>query len=74
MVTCPTVVAHLIERAGYNLVYPDNLSTLCCGMAFSSKGFKEQGDRKLRELETALLDGLRRRKVSGSHGYRARAS
>jgi D-lactate dehydrogenase len=54
-----TVVAHLIERAGYTLVFPANLSKLCCGMAFSSKGFKVHGDRKSRELETALREASR---------------
>jgi D-lactate dehydrogenase len=45
----------LLRKAGYRVVFPDRLSSLCCGMAFDSKGFKEQGERKSRELEGELL-------------------
>jgi D-lactate dehydrogenase len=49
------VTEGLLEKAGYNVLYPDNHSNLCCGMAFDSKGFKHQGMRKAKELEAALL-------------------
>jgi len=49
------VTANLLRKAGYETIYPDNLINLCCGMAFDSKGFKEQGMDKLRELEQVLL-------------------
>ncbi len=45
----------LLIRAGYTIIYPEHLDSLCCGMAFSSKGFKEEGTRKLQELELALF-------------------
>jgi D-lactate dehydrogenase len=45
----------LLTKAGYEIIYPKNMNNLCCGMAFSSKGFKEQGDQKAKELEQALL-------------------
>jgi D-lactate dehydrogenase len=45
----------VLRKAGYRIVYPDHLSSLCCGMAFDSKGFKRQGERKSRELEAELL-------------------
>jgi D-lactate dehydrogenase len=45
----------VLQKAGYEIIYPDNLNSLCCGMAFSSKGFKQQGDQKAQELEQALL-------------------
>jgi len=45
----------LLQKAGYNIIYPENLNSLCCGMAFDSKGFKIQGLSKLKELEKALL-------------------
>ncbi|MDR2233385.1 MAG: FAD-binding oxidoreductase [Tannerella sp.] len=45
----------LLQRAGYTVIYPESLDNLCCGMAFSSKGFKEEGSRKSLELEAALL-------------------
>jgi D-lactate dehydrogenase len=37
------------------VIYPENLNNLCCGMAFSSKGYIEAGERKSSELESALL-------------------
>jgi D-lactate dehydrogenase len=47
--------AELLRKAGFDVLYPENLADLCCGMAFSSKGFKKQGRMKARELEAALL-------------------
>ncbi len=49
-----TATADLLRKAGFNIVYPENLENLCCGMAFSSKGFTRQGGMKARELERAL--------------------
>jgi D-lactate dehydrogenase len=46
----------LLEKAGYQVVFPKDLSGLCCGMAFDSKGFKEEGLMKADELNRALLD------------------
>ncbi|MDP2303607.1 MAG: FAD-binding and (Fe-S)-binding domain-containing protein [Ignavibacteria bacterium] len=45
----------LLEKAGYEIIFPANLDNLCCGMAFSSKGFKEAGDLKSKELEEELM-------------------
>ena len=45
----------LLHKAGYSVVIPENHTSLCCGMAFDSKGFSEQGMLKARELEAALL-------------------
>jgi D-lactate dehydrogenase len=58
-----TAVQDLLRRAGYRVVFPENLSDLCCGMAFASKGFRDQGDRKAKELEQAL----RRASNEGAH-------
>jgi D-lactate dehydrogenase len=44
----------LLKKAGYEVIYPNNLDKLCCGMAFSSKGFIEAGKRSSQELEAAL--------------------
>ena len=33
----------LLEKAGYEVVYPAGLHSTCCGMMFSSRGFKEVG-------------------------------
>lgn len=45
----------LLQRAGFTIIYPEGINHLCCGMAFSSKGLKEEGARKSKELEEALL-------------------
>lgn len=45
----------LLEKAGYEVIYPENVNHLCCGMAFSSKGLFEVGQRKAKELEEALI-------------------
>lgn len=45
----------LLQRAGFGIIYPEGINNLCCGMAFSSKGLKEEGARKSKELEEALL-------------------
>jgi len=44
----------LLERAGFEIIYPKDLNSLCCGMAFSSKGFKEAGKVASDKLEEAL--------------------
>lgn len=48
-------IQQLLTKAGFDVIYPENLSNLCCGMAYDSKGFKEQGIQKTKELEAALL-------------------
>ncbi len=45
----------LLRKAGYVPIYPENLNDLCCGMAFSSKGYTKAGTKKSEELEAALL-------------------
>lgn len=45
----------LLNKGGFEVIYPENLNRLCCGMAFSSKGYTEAGTRKSDELEAALL-------------------
>lgn len=45
----------LLNKGGFEVVYPENMNALCCGMAFSSKGYTDAGTKKSNELETALL-------------------
>ena len=45
----------LLHKGGYDIIYPENLNNLCCGMAFSSKGYTKAGQKKSDELEGALL-------------------
>ena len=49
-----TIIHKLLEKAGYEVIYPDHLSGLCCGMPFASKGFVQQANRKANELEVYL--------------------
>ena len=46
----------LLLKAGYQILFPENLSNLCCGMPFSSKGFNEASNTKSSQLEEALLN------------------
>ena len=45
----------LIEKGGYQVIFPENMNNLCCGMAFSSKGYATAGIKKSQELENALV-------------------
>lgn len=49
----------LLEKAGYQVVFPDQLDNLCCGQPFASKGYPEQAEAKRRELIDALLEASR---------------
>lgn len=45
----------LLHKSGYEIIFPEKMDKLCCGMAFSSKGFAEAGQKKSDELMNALL-------------------
>jgi len=49
----------LLEKAGFQVVFPDDLNNLCCGQPFASKGYAEQADSKRQELINALLNASR---------------
>ena len=49
----------LLEKAGYQVVFPDNQDNLCCGQPFASKGYNEQAEHKRQELLAALLTASR---------------
>ena len=46
----------VLEKAGYDVLFPKELGSLCCGLTFESKGFPELADQKCSELEAALLE------------------
>ena len=48
-------IVQLLHKAGFEVIYPENLNSLCCGMAFSSKGDAEAGAKKSKELGEALI-------------------
>ena len=49
----------LLEKAGYQVVFPENMDSLCCGQPFASKGYNEQAEHKRQELIGALLHASR---------------
>ncbi len=49
----------LLEKAGYQVIFPEQLNDLCCGQPFASKGYAEQGERKRQEMLDALLKASR---------------
>ena len=44
----------LLEKAGYEVIFPSNMNKLCCGTIWESKVMPEISDRKAAELEEAL--------------------
>lgn len=52
-----TKLTHLLlSRAGFQVIYPPGMDSLCCGMAFTSKGFVKAGETVSRKLEAALYE------------------
>ena len=48
------VTVKLLKKAGFQILFPNGMGGLCCGMPFSSKGFESQAKTKSDELEAAL--------------------
>ncbi len=49
------VMVSLCNKAGYEVIFPENMKELCCGMIWESKGMPDIADNKTAELERALL-------------------
>lgn len=45
----------LLEKAGFEVIFPPGVDDLCCGQPFASKGYPEQAERKRAELLAALM-------------------
>ena len=52
-------IKQLLSKGGYHAVYPARLESLCCGMAFASKGFSDIAKQKMTELISALQETAR---------------
>ena len=50
----PEVIVTLLERAGYEVLLPDDSRALCCGQMWESKGDFANADRKRDELIAAF--------------------
>ena len=48
------VTARLLDAAGFQIIYPEKMDSLCCGMLFSSKGYVEAGQKASDALQAAL--------------------
>jgi len=48
------VTVSLLAKAGYEVIIPQDVENLCCGMPFSSKGFTSQANQKSSQLEESL--------------------
>lgn len=51
-----TEMTKLLEKAGYEVIYPKKMDSLCCGTIWESKGMPDIADRKSAELEKALWE------------------
>ena len=45
----------LLEKAGYEVVFPEKMDSLCCGMIWESKGQRDVAAQKSAELQEALM-------------------
>lgn len=54
--TLPTMgeMTELLHKAGFHVIFPDNMDNLCCGTIWESKGMPDIADTKAAELELAL--------------------
>ena len=48
------VTVRLLEKSGYEVVFPPQYENLCCGTIWESKGMPDIAEKKIRELEKAL--------------------
>lgn len=46
----------LLQKCGYEVVFPANMRQMCCGQIWESKGMMDIADRKTRELDDALWE------------------
>ena len=56
----------LLDKADYDVLFPEALDSLCCGLAFESKGFRDVGRREVRGARAGAPRGERRRRASRS--------
>ena len=48
-------MTRLLAKAGYEVVFPEKMASLCCGTIWESKGDHKMADQKADELRQALL-------------------
>ena len=50
------VTVDVLEQAGYQVIFPEGMRSLCCGTPWESKGFRELADSMSDKLEEALFE------------------
>ncbi len=48
------VTISLLEKAGYDVILPEDVNSQCCGMPYKSKGYVDTANDKMNSLQTAL--------------------
>ena len=48
-------MTELLNKAGFEVIFPADMENLCCGTIWESKGMPDEAQRKAAELELALL-------------------
>lgn len=48
-------VVEFLGRAGWQVIFPEGMEKMCCGMIWESKGMPDVANRKTAELEAAML-------------------
>jgi len=46
----------LLEKAGYEAIIPEGIDSMCCGMIFDSRGFRNVGASQAKSLGERLLE------------------
>lgn len=46
----------LLQKSGYEVIFPKGMESLCCGTIWESKGMPDIANRKTKELEDALWE------------------
>lgn len=49
-------MTELLKKAGYEVIYPEKMDSLCCGTIWESKGLPEIAHKKTMQLEQALWE------------------
>ncbi|TKB46375.1 FAD-binding and (Fe-S)-binding domain-containing protein [Thalassotalea mangrovi] len=65
----PVVFTRLLQKAGFDVVVPESMNQLCCGMPFSSKGDAAQGHEKAKQVIDTLDDLLLSERKDGETCY-----
>jgi len=47
---------NVLAKAGYDVIIPNGIADLCCGLIFDSRGYPNQGTSQMTTLEAELLE------------------